>query len=521
MKFSDVVRSGVIGCAMAFAVGCAGTIEDPEANDFERLAQSEENLLRAVDPSKELLITDFSVIEAPEETTFDSTHPSGTTKSGAWSFGRLIHNMLPKGDRDSAAAASRFVYNWLGQWEQDQQPNPLVVSLSGKRTRVRDFVIEPWKRASGCAEGTSDNDCVLDMGKAPFRLVAIVYRPDLRQLAADGKPGHAGEGRFVFNLLVDGKPVKETVIFEYSLPIRTNMHVLTWAYRWHLLGAFPFGGTYNALLRTITNDFSGPDQDLRRPNGNALNQLRTNELALKHRAGCASPAVPPALCPPAESTSAPTQKLWEFREFHITAAGLTQVPMAQEPSRDFDVAERKDGTRVIGTGTRSNELAKWMLDNQAAILAGKHKVPSEWLANSSYVGSGVPAWGQVSSSLKQFKYVSGSTETIVPEAVRASFALNTCAGCHRHEANAATGSAPTPTFLHITDPRALDPSEANDQAAIAAAAGGRATIISDFLAKEIAVDGPRTQDLANLLRSKPWDLKGFAGLKVCKGHDSY
>jgi hypothetical protein len=504
--------------AMSVATAaCSGTIEDAEgAEDYDRLATSEENLSRAVDASKELLITDFSVIESAEETTFDASHPSGGSKHGAWSFGRLIHNMLPKGDRDSAVAASQFIYSWLGQWETDQQPNNLVASFSGKRTRVRDFVIEPWKAASGCAAGTADADCVLDMGKAPFRLVAIVYRPDLRKLADGSNPGHAGEGRFVFNLLVNGKPVKETVIFEYSLPIFTNMHVLTWAYRWHLLGSFPFGTAYNALLRTITNGFAGADADPRRPNGNALNQLRTNELALKHVAGCASPAVPPAtVCPPAEATAAPTQKLWELREFHLTTAGLMQTPMAQEPSRDFDVAVRKDGTRVIGTATRANELAKFMLDNSADILAGKHKIPSAWLANSSYVGSGVPAWGSTGG----FSYTApDGTVTAVPENVRAAFALNTCAGCHRHEANAATGATATPTFLHITDPRAFDPAENNDQAAIAAAAGGHATAISDFLAKEIAVGGPRYNDMTNLLHVKPWDLRGYIGLKVCGGH---
>ncbi len=399
----------------------------------------------------------------------------------------------------------------------------IATSPTPIRTVLTSLTIEPWKRASGCAEGTSDNDCVLDMGKAPFRLLAIVYRPDLRQLAADGKPGYAGEGRFVFNLLVNGKPVKETVIFEYSLPIYTNMHVLTWAYRWHLLGAFPFGNTYNALLRTITNDFSGPDKDLRRPNGNAINQVRTNELALKHRAGCASPAVPPALCPPIEPSAYPTQKLWELREFHLTTTGLVQSVMAQEPSRDFDVAERKDGPRVIGTGARSNELAKWMLDNQADILANKAKVPAAWLANSSYLGSGVPAWGThgtASSAPKFFAYTDSSGTTTVPENVRNAFAINTCSGCHRHEVNPATGvSAPT-TFFHVNDPRALDPAEANDQAAIAAAGTSRATVISALLAAEIAAGGPRYNDFSDLLHAKPWDLKGYMGFKVCKGHDA-
>ncbi len=517
VRISHIWSTVLIGALATATAACSGTIENVEGEgDYDRLATSEENLSRAVDASKELLITDLSVIESAEETTFDSSHPSGASKRGAWSFGRLIHNMLPQGDRDSASAASQFAYSWLGQWESNQQPNALVVPVSGARSRIRDFVIEPWKLASGCVAGTSDADCVLDMGKAPFRLVAIVYRPDLRKLGTATDPGHAGEGRFVFNLLVDGKPVKETVIFEYSLPIFTNMHVLTWAYRFHLLGSFPFGGAYNTLLRNITNGFSGADQDPRRPNGNALNQLRTNEVVLKHRAGCASPAVPPALCPPAESTAFPTQKLWELREFHLTTSGLVQAPVAQEPSRDFDTVVRKDGTRVIGTGTRSNELAKWMLDNADAIYTNKHTVPAAWLANSSYVGSGVSAWGATTG----FKYTApDATVTPVPEALRNAFALQTCSGCHRHEANTATGAIANPTFLHITDPRALDPAEANDQAAIAAAAGTRNTIVSDFLAKEIAVGGPRYNDLTNLLHVKPWDLKGYLGMKVCAGHD--
>lgn len=315
----------------------------------------------------------------------------------------------------------------------------------------------------------------------------------------------------MFNLLDSaGKPIKETVIFEYSLPIWSSLGVLTWAYRFHLLGSIPFGAGYNNVLALITNGFAGPGADPRRPNGNALNQLRTNELAFVHASGCASPAVPPALCPPASTTP----KTWELREFRINAAGkLAQHAMAQDPSRDFDTVPRANAYGVLGTGTRSNELAKFMLDNAAAVTAGTHTIPSDWLANSTYIGSGAPAWGVA----VKFKYTApDGVVTEVPEAVRAGFALQTCGGCHRNEVSPATGSTPTTTFLHVYDPRSLDPAENNDQVAIGQAAGGRETATSDFVKKEIQVGGPRYNDLTNLL-ANPFSVVPFKGRKVCAG----
>jgi hypothetical protein len=149
-----------------------------------------------------MVIIDPSVIGSARETTFDPKHPSGTNARGAWSFGRLIHNMLPKYERRSAAAASRLVMNWLKTWEVDQAPNPSV-SPAKARTSIRMQVINPWKEASGCGEPESpatDASCVLDMAQAPFRLLAIVNRPDLRILS-DDETAIGGEGRFVFQLV--------------------------------------------------------------------------------------------------------------------------------------------------------------------------------------------------------------------------------------------------------------------------------------------------------------------------------
>ena len=171
------------------------------------------------------------------------------------------------------------------------------------------------------------------------------------------------------------------------------------------------------LFRSITNDFSGPDQDPSRPNGNAIDQVRTNDVRL-------------VFTPGAASSFNNLGKLWEVREFHLRTDGLHQTPMAQEPSRDFDVAPRGT-TQVLGTGTRSAELAAWLGANADKVLAGTHSIPKAWEANSSYVagsaslGTSVPAWGTNASGVRQIPGVS--------EDVRHSFALNICAGCHRQE----------------------------------------------------------------------------------------
>ncbi len=492
MKFASSLKSTLLMGAIATAVaGCIGNVGGPEDSD-ELVAQREEALLHGIDPAKELVITDLSVIESPEETTFDPARKSGTHKRGAWSFGRLVHNMLPKGKRDDSRAASKLTFGLLSQWESDQQPNDMV-SLAPARARIRDEVIDPWKAASGCKG--SDESCVLDMRKAPFRLIAIVYRPDLRKLGTPGDPGIGGEGRFVFELVsktateAAARTKKMTVIFEYTLPVHNNVETLLWAYRWHTLGALPVGPLYNAALRTITNDFAGPDADKRRPNGNALSQLRTNEVILVH------------------PTPGDMGRRWELREFHLTKDGFAMHPVGQEPSRDFDVAPR---------GTRSAELGDWLVANAEAVKSNTHTIPASWLGNSSLVGTGFGAWG--SGAGGPIKTTAG---VAVPDDVRKAFAVNTCAGCHRHETD-------TRSFLHLTDRRALDPLDANDAANLPPASTPeeeRQTVLSFFLQDEISPPtaaqpegGPRYADFAKLLRTKPWELFEKPGLRVCASY---
>jgi len=504
------MRTLSLAVVVALVAGCA---TEPE------LASSDEALsLRSIDPHKELVITDPSVIRAPLETAFDPAHPSGFSQRGAWSFGRIVHNMLPRGQRDSAVAASQLVFEWLHAWESDQAPNP-EVSASRARPGMRLLITNPWKAASGCAEPASretDDTCVLDLAKAPFRLMAIVYRPDLRVVAGDATSS-GGEGRFVFqafgptigidtatNALAVMDPTvkaqKMTVNVEFSLPVFHDIETLLWAYRWHVLGSLPFGPAYNAWLRSITNDFSGPDRDPRRPNGNALDQLRTNEVA---SFGARFPA--PGF------TAA--KQFWELREFHLTATGLVQHTVNDEASRDFDIAH---AGQIAGEGTRPAELAAYLAANATTVLAQQQVLPDALLGNSALVGSApYGAWGKLVNPNPPTIPSSGVANDLgVDIAVRDAYAMGTCAGCHRHETD-------TRHFMHITFVGAMEPLDRVDDRArigLDATTPDDTVALSNVLAADIADGGGRNTDYRNLLATNLRDLREFVGRPACASH---
>ncbi|MFN0063913.1 MAG: hypothetical protein ACKVPX_15510 [Myxococcaceae bacterium] len=366
---------------MSFILSLAGCGQD------ELSVASQESELRVpVDASKELLITDLSVIEDPVRTVYRPGVRSGP--EGAWSFGRLIENM--SGHIDPSA----FVLHLLAQWEQDQAINGFVAPA---RPSIRKVVTDPWLVASGCVAGATT--CQLDFTKAPFRLTAIVNRIDKR----DGPDGRgrvtdAGEGRFVFNVVnATGAAQNFTVILEYALAADDTSDVLAWAYRWHFLGVVPFGPIYNNLLQRLTDRFAGRSAAPWRLNGSALNAFRTNEVTL-------SPAG-------ADMTNPPSTKLWEMRSFALRADGfLHQEAVAQTPALAFN-------------GTP--ELGAWLNANAEAVLAGHHRVPAAWLDAASPTPFAL-TW---------------TAPGVTDPAVLAKFATDTCSGCHRSE----TGAA----FIHI------------------------------------------------------------------------
>jgi hypothetical protein len=317
---------------------------------------------------RELMVLDTSVVDDPVRTTWNGK-PSDP-RTGAWTFGALMQNMAP-----TPAQASAMVQQLFSNWLTDQQVGGFTVPA---RTAMQQIVLDPWPKL---ADGS------LDLTKAPLRLSAIVNRMDVRNL----DQGKAGEGRFVFSVLDPfGNPLQFTLIVEYNLPATTDADVLAWANRWHALSSNPFPSEqYNAALQAITDQFAargvGPG-----PNGSALAQLRTNEIALSFE--------------------------WELREFHLDPSSgfLAQAGTALTPDLSLNF---------------SPIVADYVNQNESTILQQLHVVPQTFEGQPFLAGS----------SINPITF--WSAPGIANNDARQLFSLNTCNGCHGQE----TGTG----FLHI------------------------------------------------------------------------
>ncbi len=338
----------------------------------------------AIEPLKELMVVDRLVVE-----------DARSLPGGPWHFGTLIKELLPADASDKAV--SDFVIGWLEEWMNVINVNGFSVT---PRPAVKDQVICPWLNAS---TGLSDCSGILNMKLAPFRLMAITNRIDVR------KPENAGEGRFTFAVL-DGPTenpndpnlfAKEfTVLMNYSLPVSATKDAKAWAQEWHALSALGCDATvgcedYNKALAKITNEFTKRELMPGKPNGNPFIELHSNEFSI------GSP--------------------WELRQFNLesTDRGLRMLQTTTNKTPDQSL-------------NNSATLIQWATDNQAAILTETHVVPKNLLGGQNQESFGA-----------ELKWNLGT----LPEKVRFNFSKNTCNGCHREE------SAQVPSidgFYHVS-----------------------------------------------------------------------
>ncbi len=346
-SISKRMNRAVISTIMVASVGATGVCES--------VAQGE-----AIIPDKELMITNLSVVEDASRIS-NSCDPSTGLALPVWSFGRLMKDMSGTND------PSDFVLQWLRTWKKSQTINGDVIRA---RATIEKAVIAPWLARSGGKK--------LDLRKAPFRLLAITFRPDLR----DRTKGKGGEGRFIFGVLdKDCKTMQFTVIFEFALPAASCGETLQWASQFHALKNIPFGPSYNGALEAITTTFTTQQPASGRPNGSFLSQLRTNEIALGSK--------------------------WQLREFSLVAAGNKQKAALQP------VTVKQTPKMSLNNSVALRDLIN---KNQKAILNETFVIPAPLLAGASDV-TGAP-W---------------RARGVVNNNARHKFALNTCSGCHRTE----------------------------------------------------------------------------------------
>jgi hypothetical protein len=147
--------------------------------------------------------------------------------------------------------AGQFTKDWLRTWDSTAQIN----TFSMDKRKIDKEVTKKWMKKDGATDFATWNP---NFANAPFRLLGVVYRPDLVRLDGVGNITSAGEGRFVFEVLNSkAKSQRFTVIFEYGWSGPGEADVKAWADRFHTLGSIPFGPAYNTALQTITDRFSG------------------------------------------------------------------------------------------------------------------------------------------------------------------------------------------------------------------------------------------------------------------------
>lgn len=371
-----------------------------------------------------LMITSPTIV-LNKARTWDPCTGAGT-KGGKWTFAHLIREMAA----GSGTTAEKFTLAWVAKWLNNYTVNGDLVP---KRTAMFNQVIRPWAIASGIPSPTlvtspgGTNSVNLGGGSlnldiAPFRLLAIVNRVDLGRTVKGGggygggiteRPADAGELRFVFGVTQPSpwgagtqatcglKPF--TVIFEYGVPIEGCSNVVKWAKRWTALNATGgFTASYITQLEALTESVVKSGAAPSKGNKSALNQIRTNEIALSPR--------------------------WELREFTLStenpAAG-TDVP-TNGLLRQHTVAQTPNDAAFPTPHPTVDDFVK-----NNVTCGAPYQVPFNYLGKPFRGGNSLvnpPDFWQVTPPVNVCS--------------RHEFSLNTCNGCHK--ADTAT------SFTHVS-----------------------------------------------------------------------
>jgi hypothetical protein len=413
-----------------------------------------------------LFITSPQVVLDPART-WDPCSGAGT-QGGVWTFAHLMREMA----NGSGKTPEDFVKDWLSNWLNTYVVNGDTVP---SRTQMFNQVIQPWETASG-GVATLVTDPVtgvrsvnltrpLNLNIAPYRLLAIVNRIDLGTTTGGGggggyghmtgSPVTAGELRFIFGVVQpnpwgggnDGTCGKKlfTTILEYGVPRTGCAAVVNWAQQWSALQAFPgFTPAYLAQLQGMTESVVLHGKAPTKGNQNAINQVRTNEIALTFGSG------------------QPVQ--WELREFTLTneqpAANID--PPANGELRTHTVAQTPDDARFSAAGGDATVNAFV----NGPVTAGLHLpvvLPNQ--CDSSFtVPFFAPPGGLAFRGGNAFSgpplgvdFWRANTVPATPNGIcaRHQDSINTCHGCHRADSGT-NGLGGSTNFVHA-DPLSTIP----------------------------------------------------------------
>jgi hypothetical protein len=398
---------------------------------------------------KSLFIRDPAIIQDPART-WDPCTGAGTM-GGKWTFAHLMREMA----NGSGTTPENFVLQWLTNWLNDYAPNGDNVPA---RLQMFNQVIRPWAIAGGGTATLMVNPFTgkrfvslskpLNLDIAPFRLLSIVNRIDLGDTAS-GPGGYgggttdipvtAGELRFIFGVVQPnpwglggteascGKK-QFTVIFEYGVPRDGCFAVVNWAKQWTSLQAMAgFTPAYKAQLEAMTQSVVIHGAAPAKGNRNAINQIRTNEIAL----------------------AAP----WELREFTLTAESpaTNTDPPANGLLRTHTVAQTPNDSVYdhLGPDADINDFVQTeVIPSVTSCTTGVPGVGTTYEVPYFFNGAafrGGNAFVAPPAATDPGHWRANSVAAVDPfnpdKCGRHAFSLNTCSGCHKDDT--------LTTFTHV------------------------------------------------------------------------
>ncbi|HEX2163978.1 MAG TPA: hypothetical protein VHM02_08515, partial [Thermoanaerobaculia bacterium] len=409
-----------------------------------------------------LMIRDPGVVRDPQRT-WDPCTGAGNP-DGVWTFKHLMTEMAnqPQTGIDPAV----FVEQWLRTWAQNPGPTINGTTVSTRAQILQ--LINDWK--AGAKR--------LDLRRAPFRLLAVVSRVDLATTtggggysgSASGNFLDAGELRFVFGVVLppgfssngyfavteigSGTPspyedlagdtrtcraLAFSVIFEYKVPKCDCEDVRGWAQRLVDLANYAPGTlAYNSRLAALTQSVVRANADPRRPNGNSLGQLRTNEISLPQTSPPLNPPNPPFVVIGGQQIPLPPDVRWEIREFQ-----LTQKPFSM-------LAETTTADTAADPFNFTPTFGNWILNNVRPAIVAQFNGPIPqvplFFQGGPFLGANpqVPDPDVPNPTLQIEHHWDGvglNLADLFTNEARHRASLAACNGCHRGE----TG---TP-FVHV------------------------------------------------------------------------
>ncbi len=382
-----------LGCGSADLAG--GELGEPEEVGSQSSALLSDTAKRA------LVITDLTVVNNSTRTK-DPCNSVAGDEDKTWTIGHLLKKEAQRYGLDPTT----YVNKWLTAWTTETTINGQTAP-TGEGPNVQ----AAWTRFGGTSR----------LDKAPFRLLAIVNRVDLRAHRPNGEP-LGGEVRFVFGMLdpphtgaiTCPSPYfsNSTIIAEYS-PVKADENaVLDWGKRWYDLAGLPFGSSYRLALQALTEDVI---------NSGRLLRIRTNE--------------------------GPTGT-WFMSEFepHPTTHYLVRSTIKQAPTMALADGTSTNLTSFISANVLNLGALEYRPRTQLYAPIGSYLVTDKFSGTNTWFRGSV---NRIDSS------VSGSFWNAPKAAIdpttwsnaRHQFSLGTCNGCHGRESS--TG------ILHIA-PRASD-----------------------------------------------------------------